>query len=550
MNYELYMKKLIQIFSFQLYWRVLLLTGKGLKGIPKSIELPLRVVLIYLIGCLWFSLGGCSPKKSPTPNIILISFDDLGWSDLGCYGSEISTPNIDSLAYNGLRFTSFYNTAKCFPSRACLITGVYAQDCGYHQTFTNPISQAVTLGEVLRAAGYSTYWSGKHHGLENPYDRGFDRYFGLKDGASNHFNPGRQRVGEPKPAQKKNDREWGIDSVIHQPYTPTEKDFYSTDYFTNYAIKYLDRSKESHQPFFLYLAYTAPHDPLMAWPEDIKKYHGMYDQGYEHVRRHRYGKQMKMGLIDSTFKLSAPAYTPWDSLSIEQRTFEAQKMEVYAAMIDRIDQNIGRLLRHLSDIGLADNTLIMLVSDNGASAEVVDLSTDNDLAPIGSMGRWVSLGENWANVANTPFRYYKNHSFEGGVNTPAIVYWPGVIEPNSITRYPGHFIDIMATLVELSGANYPEVHNNASVTSIRGKSLLPVFAKARTERDGPLFWEWRGGQAMRLNQWKIVRNRPDEPWQLYRILEDPTEIDDMAHGYEDLVHRLDSLYYSWYSKYY
>ncbi len=247
------------------------------------------------------TLTGCGTEPIP-PNIILISVDDMGWSDLGCYGSEIRTPNIDRLADGGMRFTQFHNTSKCFPSRACLLTGVYAQQNGYDRSFNQPLARAVTLGEVLRKAGYITLWSGKHHGLENPITRGFDHYYGLKDGACNHFNPGVQREGEGAPARKERDgvktkRAWCIDSAMYVPYTPLESDFYTTDYFTNYALEWLDEFEGDERPLFLYLSYTAPHDPLMAWPEDIARYKGKYDAGYDAIRQQRYARQLEMGLI-------------------------------------------------------------------------------------------------------------------------------------------------------------------------------------------------------------------------------------------------------------
>jgi arylsulfatase A-like enzyme len=499
------------------------------------------LIIIFLIGC-------STQKEQERPNIILIAVDDMGWSDLGCYGSEIKTPNIDKLAKNGIRFTNFYNTAKCFPSRASLLTGVYAQDCGYAETYTNPIANAVTLGEVLQDAGYMTFWAGKHHGMENPYDRGFNHYFGIKDGAFNHFNPGKQREGEPKPAQKKI-RKWGIDSIIYEPYTPEEKDFYSTDYFTNYALDYIEESKKLNKPFFLYLAYTAPHDPLMAWPRDIAKYKNKYDEGYEYIRKSRYQKQLELGLIDSTFTLSESTFNKWDSLSDEQKEYEAAVMEVYAAMIDRIDQNIGRIMAHLNTLEYTDNTLILFVSDNGASAEVVNLENDDDSAPIGSISRWVSLGKDWANVSNTPFRYYKNFNYEGGINSPLIAYWPNKITPNSISNYPGHFIDFMATFVDITNAEYPQVYNDEKITPLRGKSLLPVFENIDIERAGPLFWEWRNGQAMRMDNWKIVRNDKNNEWNLYDLDNDPTETQNLAESHRDIIEKLDSIYHSWNSQF-
>ena len=255
--------------------------------------------LIILIQSINIFFGCKKPAKIPRPNIILILVDDMGFSDLGCYGSEINTPNIDKLAFEGMRFTQFHNTSKCFPSRASLLTGLYAHQVGMDRKH-GALKNCVTLGEVLRSAGYRTLASGKHHGTENLFDRGFDRYYGLRDGASNHFNPGEQREGENKPAQKLRGsgyRKWCIDDSTISPYTPP-KDFYTTDYFTKYALKYLEEYKNDKKPFFIYLAYTAPHDPLMAWPEDIDKYEGYYNDGYEKIRLARYKKQIKMELLN------------------------------------------------------------------------------------------------------------------------------------------------------------------------------------------------------------------------------------------------------------
>ncbi|MCH8023342.1 MAG: sulfatase-like hydrolase/transferase, partial [Candidatus Marinimicrobia bacterium] len=304
-----------------------------------------------------------SAKPSIRPNIILIMCDDMGWSDIGCYGGEVKTPNLDKLAAEGLRMTQMHNTSKCFPSRACLLTGVYAQQCGMDKSFER-IRNAMTLGEVLRGAGYRTLAAGKHHCKESLYDRGFDRYFGLRDGCCNFFNPGLQRPGEGIPSQKKH-RPWCIDDKQMTPYTPPEKDFYTTDYFTNYAISYIEEYKDEDKPFLLYLAYNAPHDPLQAWPEDIAKYQGKYMKGYAAIREERYARQKKMGLVDASMPLSAPTFTDWNSLSDEKKVDEDLKMAIYAAMIDRVDQNIGRLLDTLKTTVRYDTPLIMFSSDNG-----------------------------------------------------------------------------------------------------------------------------------------------------------------------------------------
>ena len=263
-------------------------------------------ILISLI--LLSSLSNCNetPHPKSTPNVILILVDDMGYSDLGAYGSEVATPNIDRLALDGVRFTNAYNTSKCFPSRAALLTGLYSQQTGYHESFRQPLRNAITLGELFKSAGYTTLWSGKHHSTENPVDRGFDHYSGLLDGAANHFNPGIKREGEGQPAQKglRNTpvsyRNWVIEGKVYNPYTPESKDFYSTDVFTNYALDWIDQIKPE-KPFFLYLSYTAPHDPLMAWPKDIEKYIDRYREGYEAIRKQRFKKQIKLGILPKKY---------------------------------------------------------------------------------------------------------------------------------------------------------------------------------------------------------------------------------------------------------
>lgn len=500
--------------------------------------------LFYILFLLFPIVGFMQAK----PNIILISADDLGWSDIGAYGSEIKTPNLDKLAKEGIRFTQIRNTSKCFPSRATLLTGVYAHDCGYDKKYSKPISNAVTIGEVLREVGYATYWSGKHHGKENPITRGFDRYYGLKDGCCNYFNPGAQRKGEPKPAQKTPTRVWCIEDQMYRGYTPKEKSFYTTDYFTNYALDYIEDASKKKKPFFLYLAYTAPHDPLMAWPEDIKKYKGKYDEGFEKTRKARYQKQLTMGLINESHSLSKNTHRDWGKLSSEEKEFEAEKMEVYAAMIDRMDQNIGRVLKKLKAKNELDNTIILFVSDNGASAQVVNLKNDNDNGKIGGMDRWVSLGEDWANVSNTPFRYYKTFSYEGGINTPLIAWWPKKIKSNSFSNFSGHFIDIMPTIVEITGAKYPKEFNNEAITPMRGVSLLPELKGKKAKRNEPLFWQWKQGKAVQKNEWKIVKQGAGN-WDLYNLKKDPTEKTNLASKYPKKVSELDHLFTEWFSKY-
>ncbi len=462
------------------------------------------------------------------PNIIFILVDDMGWSDLGCFGSEIDTPNLDRLAMQGVRFTQMYNTAKCFPSRACLLTGVYAQQNGNSENH-GKLENAVTLGEVLRSAGYRTFASGKHHGTENLYDRGFDHYYGLRDGCCNFFNPGVQRPGEPDPGRKRA-RYWCIDEKTYYPYTPDDRDFYTTNAFTDNALQWLDEPQLNDQPFFLYLAYTAPHYPLHALPEDIAKYKGVYDKGYAAIRRTRWEKQVKLGLVDpavTTFEVE-PSSQNWDALSDDERRVEAHRMEIYAAMVDRVDQNVGRIIRKLQSQGKLDNTLIMFASDNGGCAESTNPKVrSTDPRDAGKLASYDVVGEDWAIVQNTPFRYYKNYSHEGGICTSFFATWPeGIPGKGTISSQLAHFIDIMPTVVDVAGATYPEFHHNTKITPMQGVSLLPAFQGAAVERGKPVYWQWKNGAAIRDGAMKAVRWGKE--WELYDLSSDRNESNNLA----------------------
>lgn len=523
--------------------------GLCIKELSKRVCILLGIILL---------LNNCHNKiKDEKPNILLIMVDDMGYSDIGCYGGEIQTPNLDKLASEGIRFTRYYNTAKCFPSRACLLTGQYAQHNGMSQKATK-FTNAVTIAEVLRESGYRTLMTGKHHGQENPYYFGFDRYFGLKDGSSNHFNPGVQRKGEVEPAHKKGKfqpREWGIDSTLHIPYTPAEKDFYTTDYFTNYSINYLEEYKDEDKPFFMYVAYTAPHDPLMAWPEDQQKYFGKYMGGYEAIREKRFNRQKKMGLIDKNYPLSAPTYEDWEVLSGDDKLMRDSIMSTHAAMVDRVDQNIGRILDKLEELDKLDNTLILFMSDNGAQSQsspnrwLFANGKKSDFSqPIGSIGRYTSLSLSWANVSNTPFRLYKSNSHEGGISSPLIVYWKGkVINPGSINDFPSHLIDIMPTILETTGAKYPDTYKNEKINPVDGESLLPIIKGSKTKRDEPLFWQWQKGKAVRKEKWKLVSDN-NEPWELYDIKTDQTETKNLINEFPEVAKALASDWEAWISE--
>lgn len=464
----------------------------------------------------------------------------MGWSDLGCYGSEVQTPNLDKMAKQGIRFTQMYNTAKCFPSRACILTGLYSQQTAYNKGYKKPMNNAITLGEMFKMAGYTTMWAGKHHSTELPTTRGFDHYSGLFEGASNHFNPGKKRPGEGQPAQKRPDRPWVIDGEIIQPYTPP-KDFYTTDAFTNYGLEWLDQQQASSNPFFLYLAYTAPHDPLMAWPEDIAKYKGKYLSGYENIRKARFKKQMEIGLLPKNYPVSEADYDKWENLTEKERTEEDLKMAVYSAMIDRLDQNIGKLQSKLSEMGISENTLILFMSDNGASAEVVNI---NGSGETGSLTRWTSLGKDWANVSNVPYKYYKNYSHEGGIKTPMIAYWPKQIkERNTINDTPLHLIDILPTFGELAEVEYPSHFNGQEIIPLDGISFLPILKGMNIKREAPLFWEWRHGKAIRDGDWKLVAYK--DKWTLHNLKDDPVEAVDLSQSFPEKFNNLKAKYEGW-----
>lgn len=476
------------------------------------------------------------------PNIIFILADDLGWSDIGCYGSEIETPNLDRLARNGVRFTQMHNTAKCFPSRACLLTGLYAQQCGMDKE-PGSFRNAVTLGDVLRSAGYRTLASGKHHSTDNLFDQGFDRYYGLRDGCCNYFNPGYPREGEPVPARKgEKYRVWCIDNQVISPFTPEDRNFYTTDAFTDKAIEYLQHYRDEHKPFFLYLAYTAPHDPLQAWPADIQKYETRYLDGWAVLRQERYQRQQALGLIDASMPLSAPTYADWEQLTEAQKKIEARKMAVYAAMIDRMDQNIGRLLTKLDELGLTATTLIFFASDNGASAEISKPLISS--GAIGSITAFTSLGGDWANACNTPFRNYKNSSHEGGICTPMIAHWPqGIKNPGRLSDSPAHFIDIMATLIDLTGAKYPRRWCGQTIPDYEGQSLVPILRNQSFARTKPLFWQWWHGRAVLNDHWKFVAWREQE--ELFDLRFDKTETHDLASQHPERLAELKTMHEQW-----
>jgi arylsulfatase len=497
------------------------------------------------------------------PNIIFILVDDMGYSDIGCYGGEVKTPNLDKLARNGLRFSNMYNTSKCFPSRACLLTGVYAQQCNMGRTSRGAIKNAITLADLLKTRDYRTLAVGKHHSHNSLYDMGFDRFYGFHYGGSgkscaNHFNPGRQRPGEGVPARKpKEERAYCFDDRKMIPYyTPKEKDWYTTDTFTKWALDFLEEYRSEDKPYFLYIAYTAPHDPLHAWPEDIAKYEGVYGAGYEEIRQARFNRQKEMGLFGPDVSLSKATHKPWSSLDAKKRKDQARRMQVYAAMIDRVDQNIGKLLEKIKELGEEDNTLIMFASDNGCSAGDVNTGTGE----VGSLTRWSSVQKDWANVSNTPFRYWKDKSHEGGICTPFVLHWPMVIEKKgSINRQPIHFIDVMATLQDITDAPYPKTFKGQPVVPLQGESFLSALqGRDLPQRKSPIFWEWSQGGAVRDGKWKLVTKSLKSKglakgrigWELYDLSVDITEMNNLARQNPEVVQRLDQQWRKWYAESY
>ncbi len=502
---------------------------------PRTIFLLLTAGLVLATG-----VSAATP-----PNILIILVDDMGYSDIGCYGGEIRTPNIDRLAVNGMKFTQMYNTAKCYPTRACLQTGVYFQRTD--RDFAN----TATLGEVLRPAGYHTLWSGKHHARFNPVSRGYDRFYGLIGGAQNHFNPGSKAApGQPVPASKGDGNRWSLDGQEVKDFIPEDPRFYDTDAFTDRALVWLNEYPKTDKPFLLYLAYTAPHWPLQAWPKDIAKYKGVYDGGYEAVRQARYERQIDLGLVDpKTSPLPPMEYgrksgNKWGDLSPDERRQEAMRMEIYAAMVDRVDQNIGRVLQRLEEQGKLDNTLILFLSDNGACAESPKVNNVDPNAPLGSVASFVSYGQNWASVGNTPLRKWKQDSFEGGIATPLVVHWPAGLKPQSgYNREPAHLIDIMPTVLDISGAKYPGASKRSKIPPMDGVSLLPAFKGQAIGRSKPLFFQFNKGSAIRDGRWKLARNSPT--WELYDLAVDRTETHNLAAERPELVRQMDVAWQAW-----
>ena len=532
------------------------------------VGLTAPVLLLSAISLgVWAQPPGTRP--APRPNIIVIMSDDMGYSDIGCYGSEIETPTLDRLAAGGLRFSQFYNMARCCPTRASLLTGLHPHQAGMgHMTGApkgrpeawqgNLSHRAVTIAEVLRSAGYATYMCGKWHvtACEHagdpqdnwPLQRGFERFYGTITGAGSFYDPV-TLTRDNRMITPDNDPE----------YRP--KRFYYTDAISDNAVRFIaDHAvRRGGTPFFLYVAYTAAHWPMHAPEESIAKYRGRYDNGYEPIRRGRFERLKKLGLIDPAWTLS-PQFGDWSR--VEHKAWEARCMEVYAAMINRMDEGIGRIVAELEARKLLDDTMILFLQDNGGCAEPLgredraewhlkdlrplgpdDLQTriwppmqTRDGRPLlggpgvmpGGPDTYVAYGQAWANVSNTPFREYKHWVHEGGIATPLIAHWPkGIRRRGQIEHQPGQVIDIMATCVELAGAHYPTEHGGNRILPLEGVSLAPAFTGDPIRREA-LYWEHEGNRAIRIGKWKLVARGPAGPWELYDMQRDRTELHDLA----------------------
>jgi arylsulfatase len=481
---------------------------------------------------------------SPRPSIVFIMADDMGYSDLGSYGGEVATPHLDRMAAQGIKLRSFYNNARCCPTRASLLTGQYPHTVGMGKMVTMPEAQYEpgsyqgfldpsypTVAEELKKSGYRTYMSGKWHVGEReahwPLKRGFERYFGLISGASSFY--------EITP-QEKAKRRFLLDD---KDYTIPKEGFYATDAFTDHAIGYLNDHKKNSatDPFFLYLAYTAPHFPLHALEEDIKKYETLYLQGWDALREERFQKMKALGYADARYQLSpkTKGIPSWED-SKEKQVW-ARKMAVYAAMIDRMDQNIGRLMETLKRNNQYDNTLVVFLSDNGACAEEVRSNVLHDPSKkIGERGSYMIYGESWANASNTPFKEYKHYMHEGGIATPCIIQWPAGIQPlNGFVDGVGHVMDLMPTALELAGI---------STTALPGNSLSYLW-NGKKHPDRTYCWEHEGNKAIRKGKWKLVKEHKDLAWELYDMQADPVEMRNLAAQLPKRAQALLQEYQAW-----
>jgi len=507
--------------------------------------------LLVLLAAAFFALGAGPGRAADRPNVVLILADDLGFSDLGCYGSEIATPHLDALASGGLRLTQFYNTGRCWPTRTSLLTGFYPQQVGRDSIPQLGYSGggrgqrpgwAPILPKVLRTVGYRSYHVGKWHLDGEPVAEGFDRSYYMKD-QHRFFSPA-VRFLDDHPL----------------PRVEPGTGFYATDSLGDYSVEFLQQHAAQHAdaPFFLFLAFAAPHFPLHAKPEDIAKYEGRYDGGWEEIRAERWKRMADLGLAAERPskvepELGPPYHFPvdleilgsdevnrpvaWNSLTPAQKRFQATKMAIHAAMIDSMDQNVGRVLDQIRAMNAFEDTLVIFLSDNGASAEIMVRADGHDpSAPMGSAASHLCLGPGWSTAANTPFRKHKTWTHEGGIATPFIAHWPkGITARGELRSTPGHVIDFAPTVLEVAGVSPPRGAKPAH--SLPGHSIVPVFAKDGNPLHDELWWCHDGHRALRVEDWKLVSVKGEE-WELYDLATDRAETRNVAGEYPERVREM------------
>ena len=521
-----------------------------MKHIREHATLRLLLLVVAICVCMAGGFAGAAEK----PNIVVILVDDMGWSDIGCYGGEIQTPNLDELARNGARFTQFYNTARCCPTRAALLTGLYSHQAGVghmvgndglpgYQGYLN--NRCVTLAEALRPAGYTTLMAGKWHvgsaPGQWPLDRGFDRFWGTPSGGGVYFKDTLQIRNE-------------VFFVNGAERIEPPDDLYVTDTFTDRAMTFVEEAvTRTRKPFFLYLAHIAPHWPLQAKAEDIARYKGRYDSGWDAVREKRFARQRELGIVrrDAVLSPRDLQAKAWNEMPERARQELAQRREIYAAQIDCIDQNVGRLVAKLKELGQFENTLILFLSDNGCSAEggPGGFSRGKAGAAIGTGLSYASAGLEWANASDTPLRKFKASTHEGGISTPLIAHWPAAMKSAGAGRLidePGHVIDLMPTLLDVAGGEYPKAVNGDAVLPMEGRSLKPwiVGDAAAASAPRPIFWEHEGNKAVRLGDWKAI-TRGRGAWELYNLRNDRTELNNLAASESEKTQELAALWKAW-----
>ncbi len=527
---------------------------------PVNFRVPVRIAALAVVLLGVSAIPATWAKESTrAPNIILVMADDLGWSDIGCYGGEIPTPAIDSLARDGLRFTQFYNNSICGPSRASLLTGLYSQQVGHRGDRWNEpkdFSKCVTVGEVLKTAGYRTMMVGKWQGRDLPADRGFDRFFGpMCQGKISYFN---EVAANPYYLDR---QKWTVPA-----------NFYLTDALNQYSVKFLQEAVQGEEPFFLYVAHLAPHWPLHARPEAIARHRAKYRQGgWDTLREARFARQQASGLIPKSWPISPRPYDIFNWAGERYPDWQAERMAAYAAQVESIDTGLAELLQVLEKSGKADNTLVMFLSDNGAAPDggLKPSTSGFGFSPEGPNDRWrtdgvaiqpgsgpellpgpantfAAYGVAWAVLSDTPFRGTKLTGFEGGIRTPLVARWPaGILERNQLTHQVGHVMDFMATAVELAGATYPAEFQGRHPLPLEGKSLAPIFAGELRAGHAELCWSVPSHLAIRSSRWKAIRPRGEGVWQLFDLEADGCETNDLASRQPILVQSLAQRYAAW-----